>query len=99
MTYLDGNLSSNGLDDPALSILNFYSPWWNSPHALTHTQSLGLSSATLQLALALHREQLAAATIPFGAPHFISNLTEELNKPAYTWPPSVSTDLPNAPIQ
>ena len=91
MTYLDGNLSSNGLDDPALEI-EFYSPWWDSPNAPTRPNSF-LSLSTLKSALEHYHDQLDTAMI--GVPHTIRNLAHELNKPAYTWHSSVNDRLPN----
>jgi len=94
MTYLDGNLSSNGLDDPALDVHSFLFPWWKGLHP-----SIGmpphLCSATIESALDCYRRRLADAHIPFGPPHTICDLSEELNKPAYTWHSSVNDDLPN----
>jgi hypothetical protein len=95
MTYLDGNLSSNGLDDPALGI-SFLLPWWTNQRPPTESSPY-LSSASLQSALNHYRRQLQAALIPFGVPHTIRNLADELNKPAYTWHSSVNDDLPNYP--
>ena len=89
ITYLDGNLSSNGLDDPALGI-SFELPWWNGSKAPSATSYL--CAVTLHSALDHFRKQLAAAIIPFGVPHSICNLKEELNKPAYTWHSSVNDD-------
>ena len=54
-----------------------------------------LCSATIQSALKHYCRQLAAAHIPFGSPHTICDLSDELNKPAYTWHSSVNDDLPN----
>jgi len=94
MTYLDGNLSSNGLDDPALNVHLFLFPWWKGSH-----HSIGmpshLCSVTIELALNHYCRQLADAHIPFGSPHTICDLSDELNKPAYTWYSSVNDDLPN----
>jgi hypothetical protein len=83
MTYLDGNLSSNGLDDPTLEI-RFYLPWWDHQNAPTHNDSC-LSLVTLKSALKHFKDQLAAVMKPMGVPHMIRNLADELNKPAYTW--------------
>jgi hypothetical protein len=96
MTYLDGNLSSNGLDDPALGIHMFHLPWWTSPNSPTGNPSY-LSSATIKSALNHYQRELTAAMKPFGAPHRIRNLADELNKPAYTWHSSVNASLPNSP--
>lgn len=96
ITYLDGNLSSNGLDDQALGILEYFLPWWTSQHAPTNSSTY-LCSASLKSALHHHRRQLEAATIPFGIPHSIRNLANELNKPAYTWHSSANDNLPNSP--
>ena len=98
MTYLDGNLSSNGLDDPALSVHSFLSPWWKGSHLSSDTQS-HLCSATIKSTLNHYRKQLADAHIPFGSPHMICDLSDELNKPAYTWHSSVNDDLPNVCTQ
>ena len=94
MTYLDGNLSSNGLDDPALNVGLFYLPWWTGSKMPT-SQSSYLCSTSLKLALNHYHVQLAEALIPFGVPHTISNLADKLNKPAYTWHSSVNDNLPN----
>jgi hypothetical protein len=93
MTYLDGNLSSNGLDDPALEIDLFLFSWWKGLHVPIGNPT-HLCSATIQSALNHYRGQLAAALIPFGRPHTIRDLSDELNKPAYTWHSSVNDDLP-----
>ena len=95
MTYLDGNLSSNGLDDPALDIQMFHLPWWTGPHSPTGISSY-LSRATIKSALDDYRRQLGAAMPPIGKPHSIHNLADELNKPGYTWHSSAN-DLPNIP--
>ena len=50
MTYLDGNLSSNGLDDPALDIQMFHLPWWTGLHSPTDISSY-VSRATIKSAL------------------------------------------------
>ena len=89
ITYLDGNLSSNGLNDPALGI-SFELPWWNGSKAPSATSYL--CAVTLHSALDHFHKQLAAAIIPFGVPHSIRNLKEELNKPTYTWHSSVNND-------
>ena len=94
MTYLDGNLSSNGLDDPALDVHSFLYPWWTGSHPSIGTPP-HLCSATIESALNHYRRQLADAHIPFGSPHTICDLSDELNKPAYTWHSSVNDDLPN----
>jgi hypothetical protein len=96
MSYLDGNLSSNGLDDPALGIKDFDSPWWTRAHAPTGFPSY-LCWVSLGAALDRHRRQLEEAVIPSGAPQFVCNLADELNKPAYTWHSSVNDDMPNSP--
>lgn len=93
MTYLDGNLSSNGLDDPALEI-RFYAPWWDHPNAPTRHDAC-LSLATLKSALKHFKDQLAAVMKPITVPHTIRNLADELNKPAYTWHSSANDRLPN----
>src|SRR6266542_2389698 len=95
MIYLDGNLSSNGLDGPALDIQMFHLPWWTGPHSPTGISSY-LSRATIKSALDDYRQQLTAAMPPFGKPHLIHNLANELNKPGYTWHASAN-DLPNIP--
>ena len=95
MTYLDGNLSSNGLDDPALGIVTFHLAWWTSPNTPTGNTSC-LCSATIKSALNHYRRQLAAALKTIGVPHRIRDLSEELNKPSYTWHSSINDDdLPN----
>ena len=92
MTYLDGNLSSNGLDDPALSI-QFHLPWWHNQKSPTGNTSY-LCSATITSALDhFYRQQRANALLPVEA----YNLADELNKPAYTWHSSVNDELPNTP--
>jgi len=95
ITYLDGNLSSNGLDDPALNVASFCLPWWTGSKMPTNSQSSYLSSTSIKSAINHYRLRLAEALIPFGVPHTISNLADELNKPAYTWHSSVNDDLPN----
>jgi hypothetical protein len=96
MAYLDGNLSSNGLDDPALGIQEFYLPWWTRDHAPTGNSSF-LCSATINSAVNHYRQRLEAAMMSFIVPHSISSLANELNKPAYTWHSSANDDLPNSP--
>lgn len=97
ISYLDGNLSSNGLDDPGLGIKQFKLPWWTVAKKPTGKMSF-LTMSSLKLAVDHYRDQLADALIPFGVPHTISNLANELNKPAYTWHSSVNDDSPNTPI-
>jgi len=91
MVYLDSNLSSNGLDDPALRIKEFYLPWWTS-HQPPTSNSLYLCLATINSALNHYRQLLQKAA--FIAPHSIRSLADELNKPVYTWHSSVN-DGPN----
>lgn len=98
MIYLDGNLSSNGLDDPALGIELFQLPWWTRPTPPADNVLPYLSSATLKSALNFYHEQLAAAEIiPFTVPHSLRIPAYELNKPAYTWHSSANDNLPNTP--
>ena len=96
ITYLDGNLSSNGLDDPALAVQLFNLPWWTEEH-MPIGNSLYLSSTTLRSALDHYRHELVAALIDSGVPHHILNFANELNKPAYTWHSAVNDTLPNDP--
>lgn len=98
IAYLDGNLSSNGLDDPALAIELFYLPWWDEAQMPTNKTPY-LTMSSLKSALDHYRIRLTEAQIPFGVPHYISNLANELNKPAYTWHSAVNEDLPNTPIE
>jgi hypothetical protein len=97
ISYLDGNLSSNGLDDPALAIQVFYLPWWTEAQMLPRQRPF-LCSSSLKSVLDHYRLQLAEVLIPLGIPHRISNLANELNKPAYTWHSSINDHLPNLPI-
>ena len=95
MTYLDGNLSSNGLDDPALSVPVFLFTWWNGLHDLTGNPP-HLCSATIKSALNHYYQQLANTVILIGPPHRICDLADELNKPPYTWHFSVNDhEVPN----
>ena len=94
--YLDGNLSSNGLDDPALAVQLFNLPWWTEEH-MPIGNSLYLSSTTLRSALDHYRHELVAALIDSGVPHHIPNFANKLNKPAYTWHSAVNDTLPNNP--
>jgi hypothetical protein len=96
MAYLDGNLSSNGLDDPALSVQSFHLPWWTSTQMPTSRSSY-LCSTLLKSALNHYRKRLADAMIPFGVPHTIVNFADELNKPAYTWHSSVNDNFSKYP--
>jgi hypothetical protein len=96
ITYLDGNLSSNGLDDPALSARIFHLPWWTKKKMPTAGE-FHLSSTTLRSALDLYRHELVATLIDSGIPNHIPDYTNELNKPAYTWHSSVNDTLPNGP--
>ena len=96
MSYLDGNLSSNGLDDPALDIQAFHLPWWTSPHAPTGSPSY-LCSASLKSALSHYHQQFTNAGMSLSAPPFNSNVLDQLNKPAYTFHSSATDELPNSP--
>ena len=96
MSYLDGNLSSNGLDDPALAVQLFYLPWWTNSNVPSDRSSY-LCSTSLKSALIHYRNRLANAMIPFGVPHTISNFARELNKPAYTWHASVNDNFSKYP--
>ena len=97
MTYLDGNLSSNGLDDPALSLKVYLLPWWTRATPPPANPSSYLSLHTLKSALNHFHQQLDAAMIPVGRAGTILPLAKELNKPAYTWHSSVNDDLPDVP--
>jgi hypothetical protein len=96
ISYLDGNLSSNGIDDPGLDIVLFDLPWWTEAKRPTGKTPC-LTSASLKVALDHYHAQLQAALIPVGVPHTIANFANELNKSAYTWHSSVNDDLPNSP--
>lgn len=92
--YLDGNLSSNGIDDPALAIRSFEVPGWTENKKLTSGQYY-LCSTTLRSALEHHRRELIGTQI--GVPHHVSDFTNELNKPAYTWHSAVNDTIPIHP--
>jgi hypothetical protein len=94
ISYLDGNLSSNGLDDPALAIQHFKLPWWTMIIMPTG-DSFYLCSTTVRSALDHHRHELDKAQI--GVPQHLPDLTNELNKPAYTWHSTVNDTIPNNP--
>ena len=96
ISYLDGNLSSNGLNDPALAVRLFDLPWWTKEQ-MPSGNSFYLCSKTLRSALDHYCHALAEALIAFGALHNIMNYTNELNKPAYTWHSSVNNNLLNDP--
>ena len=96
ITYLDGNLSSNGLDDPVLSARVFQLSWWNKKKMPT-AGLFYLCSATLRSALDHYRRELVATLIDCGVPHHIPDYANELNKPAYTWHSSINDTLPNGP--
>jgi len=96
MTYLDGNLSSNGLDDPALDIRKFYLSWW-TPQRTRPGPSDCLSSGTIKAALEDYRKQVALSMARIKPPFSIRNLADELNKPAYTWHSSAYDEQPNTP--
>src|SRR5260370_35817696 len=95
ISYLDGNLSSNGIDDPGLVIELFDLPWWTKAKRPTGKTPC-LTSSSLKVALDHYRTQLQAALIPVAVPHTIVNFANELNMPAYTWHSSVNDDLPNS---
>ena len=94
IAYLDGNLSSNGLDDPALNVTSFYLSWWDTSSVITERKHY-LRPATLQSALIHHRQQLQEAHISCGPPQPIGNVYHELEKPAFVWHSSINDDLPN----
>jgi hypothetical protein len=54
-----------------------------------------ITSAMIRSVIEHYRQQLAAAFVPFGRPHLIIDLSDELNKPFYTWHSSVNDKLPN----
>jgi hypothetical protein len=90
LTYLDGNLSSNGLDDPNLVVTKFHLPWWSGPRAhIKHTTYLSFS--TLRAALAEHRMQLEEASKLAGQADFRGG--EDVNKTFYSWHPEIYADL------
>jgi len=94
ISYLDGNLSSNGLDDPALVIRDLDLAWWAEEHMPTG-DSFYLSSTTLRSALDHYRQELEETLIDCVAPHFGPDFINHLNKPAYTWHSAVNDTLPN----
>jgi hypothetical protein len=96
ISYLDGDLSSNGPDDPALAIQLLSLRWWSEEHMLIG-DSFFLCSTTLRSALDHYRHELVAALIDCGVPHHIPNFANQLNKPAYTWHSAVNDTLPNEP--
>lgn len=83
LTYLDGNLSGGGLDDPNLWVTNFYGAWWNNsttPHKYTEY----LSFMTIQDALALHCLELEI--LSNGGPKLNPRPAPfKLTKLAYSW--------------
>lgn len=91
LIYIDGNLSSYGLDDPNLQVEDFYLPWWNGARPrIKHNTYLSFS--TLATALAEHKVHLSNLTGSAQAP---IDFTAELNKPAYTWHSEAQADLEN----
>ena len=89
LTYIDGNLSSYGLDDPNLLVTEFHLPWWGGPRGkINHTTYLSYS--TLTDALAEHRKQLESV----GITKRLDTL-QDRNKTFYSWHPEVYADLGN----
>lgn len=83
MAYLDGNLSSNGRDDPTLQVKSYHLAWWLSNFVPVEPKSY-LRSVSLKDALDHHRAQLRDGLIPTPNEYFRLE-QEKLNEPAYTW--------------
>lgn len=93
LAFLDGNISTNGQDDPVLHVEVFHLSWWDTLVAPIKYTSY-LSFATVKTALAKHRLELERV----GPPRSTSNLVAleaELNKPAYTWHSESAAKLDN----
>jgi hypothetical protein len=92
LTYIDGNVSSYGLDDPNLQVTDFHLPWWGGPRGkVNHTTYLSYS--TLAVALAEHRKHLKSAQITgYKKRH---DAFDDPKKTFYTWHPEIYADLGN----
>jgi len=84
LTYLDGNLSGDGPDDPNLQLKNFHLSWWTRLSAPQKYDEY-LSFMTIRDALEVHRIQLEQ--IPKGTPRSASGAAP-FTKPAYIWHPA-----------
>jgi hypothetical protein len=90
LTYIDGNLSSSGVEDPNLLVTDFYLPWWGGARgSIKHTTYLSFS--TLTAALAEHQKNLASAGVTGSAKR--PDISAQLNKPLYSWHPEVNADI------
>lgn len=89
LTYLDGNLSGDGPDDPNLQVTEFHLAWWTQSSAPQKYIEY-LSFMTIRDALEVHRIQLEKIPkrTPGSAPrpsHF------QFTKPGYIWHPAVKS--------
>ena len=92
LTYLDGNLSSYGLDDPNLMVTDFHLPWWGGPRGqIKHTSYLSFS--TLRDALAEHEKHLGKLGVSKSAEQPDFREGEGVNKTFYSWHPELYADL------
>ena len=93
LIYIDGNLSSFGVDDPNLRVENFLLSWW-SASTRPKNHSSYLSFSTLSAALAQHRTHLSNPDLTKSSRERV-DLTAELNKPTYSWHPEALAELDN----
>ena len=91
LIYIDGNLSTYGVNDPNLLVQQFYLPWWTGSDRPNKPSSY-LSFLTLPDALAEHQRHLTNPDA-IGASQRPVDLSAELSKPAYSWHPEVHADV------
>ena len=88
LTYLDGNISNSGPDDPHLRVTTFHLPWWTGSEVPSRETSY-LSFMTIRRALIVHYDQVH---------EFDTTLPSHpaVNKPPYKWHQSIrSADSPD----
>ena len=89
LTYLDGNVSNSGPDDPHLQVTTFHLPWWTGSE-IPSCETSYLSFMTICRALIVHYDQVNE----FDTINLPSH--PAVNKPPYKWHQSIrSADSPD----
>jgi len=93
LAYLEGDCCGTRPNDPGMEVSDFHLPWWYCPDPEMDQTSF-LSFATIHSALEKHRQGIARVNrLPRNIRQ--SDVSSELNKPAYTWHPDVDRNSDN----
>jgi hypothetical protein len=96
LTYLDGNLSDNGPDEPNLRVDDFDFAWWrDSSPPLKYTAYL--SFVTIRRALKNHRTRLESLPPLENVDSRLQQqfVVDAFHEPIYSWHSEVHAEIPN----